>query len=155
MVLHGGYVRGRSCRTSPGEKEQGEALVTLMRYGWGNPGSPFLKALSSMFIPDGTRKQIDSLVELKKITTSPENAIKIRTAADRFDVSDLLKKVTVPTLVIHALNDGVHPLKQGKDLVSGIREAEFVLLDSSNHVVTPQEPAGETLQNEIRNFILV
>jgi len=154
LILHGGYVRGRACRKTPGEKEQGEALVTLMRHGWGDPGSPFLKAFSSMYIPDATSEQIDSLVELQRMTASPDNAVKIRIAADSFDVSNLLEKVNVPTLVIHARNDGIQPLSQGKNLASGIKNAEFVLLDSANHAVLHQEPAGAILQQEIRNFVL-
>ena len=154
MILHGGYVRGRSRRTSPSEKEQGEALLTLMRHGWGESGSPFLKAFSSMYIPDATREQVDSLVELQKLTTSPENAIKIRIAVDEFDVSDLLERVTVPTLVIHAQDDGVHPLEQGKDLASGIKGARFQLLNSANHAILQHESAWEILHQEIRKFVL-
>jgi len=45
--------------------------------------------------------------------------------------------VAVRTLVIHARNDGVHPLDEGRKLASGIR----VLLDSNNHALLHQEPA--------------
>ena len=68
LILHGGYVQGRLVRGSIEEKEQGEALLTLIRHGWGKPGSPFLQAFSSMYIPGGTPEQIDSLVELQRQT---------------------------------------------------------------------------------------
>jgi pimeloyl-ACP methyl ester carboxylesterase len=125
-----------------------------VRHGWGKIGSPFLKAFSSLYIPEGTKEQLDSLVDLQKLTTSPANAVKLRTAADNFDVSGLLDKVDVPTLVFHAQNDGVHPLEQGRELAAGIRGAKFILLDSSNHAILEHEPAWSALHQEIRDFVL-
>ena len=120
LVLHGGYVRGRLIREATKDREQGEALITLMRHGWGQPASPFIKAFASMFIPEASREQTDYVADLQRLTTSPENAVRLRTAVDKFDVGDLLKKVTAPTLVMHASNDGVHPLDQGRKLAAGI-----------------------------------
>jgi pimeloyl-ACP methyl ester carboxylesterase len=154
LVLHGGYVKGRSLRSSVAEREQGEALLALIRHGWGREGSPFIKAFTSMYIPDGTTEQTDSVVDLQRRTTSPENAVVLRAAVDRFDVTELLEKVAAPTLVIHAANDGVHPLDEGRALAAGIRDAEFVLLESANHVILPQEPAWTRLFDAIRGFVL-
>ena len=153
LILHGGYVTGRMLRSSVAEIEQGEALLALIRHGWGKEGSPFIKAFSSMYIPEGTKEQTESLADLQRQTTSPENAVQLRTAVDNFDVSELLDKVTVPTLVIHARNDGVHPLDEGRKLAAGINDAEFVMLESSNHVILPQEPAWNRLFEAIREFI--
>jgi len=153
LILHGGYVMGRNLRASEAEREQGEAILALMRHGWGKEGSPFIKAFTSMYIPDGTKEQIDSLVDLQAQTVSPENAVALRTAVDNFDVSELLTKVTVPTLVIHARNDGVHPLDEGRKLASGIKNSEFVLLDSANHAPLKQEPAWDRLFEVIREFV--
>lgn len=153
LILHGGYQKGRLVRTSASERAEGEAILTLIRYGWGRPGSPFIKAFSSMFIPDGTREEIDSLAELQKLTTSPENAALLREAVDRFDVSGLLEHVKCPTLVFHARDDGVHPLDQGRKLAAGIRGAEFVMLESANHVILSHEPAWSVLFDTMMRFI--
>ena len=107
-----------------------------------------------MYIPDGTKEQMDSLAELQAQTVSPENAVILRTAVDNFDVSELLAQVAAPTLVIHARNDGVHPLDEGRMLASGIRDAEFVLLDSNNHALLHQEPAWQLRFEAIREFVL-
>lgn len=154
LILHGGYVQGRLARGSVEEREQGEALLTLIRHGWGKLGSPFLKAFSSMYIPGGTTEQIDSLVELQRQTTTPENAANLRAAVDSFDVTHLLESIAAPTLVIHARNDGVHPLDEGRKLAAGIRNSEFLMLDSVNHTVLKHEPAWDELFSGIRNFIL-
>lgn len=153
LILHGGYVRGRNLRASEAEREQGEAILALMRHGWGKEGSPFIKAFTSMYIPDGTREQIDSLADLQAQTVSPENAVALRTAVDNFDVSALLAEVSVPTLVIHARNDGVQPLDEGRKLASGIKGSEFVLLESANHAPLQQEAAWDRLFEAIRDFV--
>ena len=51
LILHGGYVQGRLTRGDEREREQGEALLTLIRHGWGKPEGPFIQAFASMFIP--------------------------------------------------------------------------------------------------------
>ena len=71
---------------------------------------------------------------------------------DTFYVADRLDRVTAKTLVMHAANDGVHPVSQGRDLASGIPDSEFVLLDSDNHAILPQEPAWERFFGELRRF---
>lgn len=153
LVLHGGFVKGRMVR-SGADREQGQAILTLIRHGWGKANSPFIKAFATMFIPDGSREQIDSLAELQRLTTSPDNAAALRWTIDHFDVSDLLDGIAVPTLVIHADDDGIQPLDQGRELASQIPGAEFQLLESRNHVIVPGEPAWPVLFDRLERFIL-
>ncbi len=153
LILHGGYVKGRLVRGPIEEREQGEALLTLIRHGWGKAGSPFLRSFSTMYIPYGSAEQIASLVDLQRLTTSAENAARLRAAVDAFDVSGLLDKVETPTLVIHARNDGVHPLEQGRKLATGIKGAELLMLESGNHAILQHEPAWQILLNELESFV--
>ena len=154
LVLHGGYVQGRLVRASHAERAQGEAIITLIRHGWGKADSPFIKAFATLFLPDGEREQIESLAELQQKTASAENAAAIRSAVDRFDVSGMLGSITAPTLVIHADRDGVQPLDQGRELAARIPGAEFMMLESRNHVILPQEKAWTALFGAIRVFVL-
>lgn len=154
LVLHGGYEKGRLVRDAESDRAQGEAIITLIRHGWGKRGSPFINAFATLFIPGGTREQVESLVDLQRRTTSPENAALIRSAVDRFDVSGLVESVDVPTLVMHARDDGIQPLEQGRQLASRIPQAEFVMLESGNHVILPQEQAWPILFDEIARFVL-
>ena len=154
LVLNGGFEQGRLVRASAADREQGEAILTLIRHGWGKRGSSFIEAFAAMFIPEGSREQIDSLADLQRQTTSMENALLLRAAVDRFDVSELVTKVAVPTLVMHSRDDGVQPLEQGRQLASRIPQAEFVLLESRNHVLLPQEKAWPVQFDEIERFVL-
>jgi pimeloyl-ACP methyl ester carboxylesterase/DNA-binding winged helix-turn-helix (wHTH) protein len=153
LILHGGYQTGRLARSSESERAEGEALLTLVRHDWGKPHSAFLKMFSSMFIPDGTKEEIDSLAELQRRTATPENAARIREAVDRFDVRDLLSQVITPTLVLHSRNDSVHPRDQGMKLAAGIRGSEFVMLESANHIILPHEPAWDVMLAAIHDFL--
>ncbi len=154
LVLQGGFERGRLIRMTESERLQAEAILTLMRHGWGKAGSAFIDAFAAMFIPDGDRAQIEALVDLQHQTTSPDNAVALRRAVDSFDVSGLLRQVRAPTLVIHARNDAVQPLDQGRRLASGIPGAEFVLLESRNHVVLPQENAWPLFFENLERFLM-
>ena len=64
----------------------------------------------------------------------------------------MLPQLNVETLVIHAANDGVQPVEQGRELAAGIEGSEFVLLESSNHALLPQEPAWARFFLELERF---
>lgn len=152
LVLHGGFSRGRTVR-SVESKAAGEAYVTLMRQGWAAEGSQFLQAFASIFIPDGSPEQVRSLTELQRIATDVAMAVRLRQAFDAMDVTALLPSIRVPTLVLHARNDGVHPLSESIGLAAEIAEARLVVLDSRNHVLVPHEPAWPVFYAELRRFL--
>ncbi|XWN33035.1 MAG: alpha/beta fold hydrolase [Devosia sp.] len=151
LILHGGFARGRGIRSAEA-KEVADAYVTLMRQGWGAEGSQFLQAFASIFVPDGTVEQIRSLTELQRIATDADMAVRLRQAFDTMDASHLLPKITAPTLVLHARNDGVHPLSEGVELASTIEDAQLVVLESRNHVLVPHEPAWSIFFSKVRQF---
>jgi pimeloyl-ACP methyl ester carboxylesterase/DNA-binding winged helix-turn-helix (wHTH) protein len=153
LILYGGYAQGRNKRGSAAEVEMARAFLAILRHGWGDERSAFMKAFSSVFFPNGSPQQIKWLVDLQRITTSPENAARIRNACDDIDVVDLLPKVQAPTLVIHCRHDNVAPVEQGRLMARSIPHAKFVTLDSDNHVVLAGEPAWPRLVGEIDAFL--
>ena len=152
LVLYGGYAVGRNRRNESGASEQAQALLGLMRQGWGNESSAFMRAFSSIYLPNGTPEQIKWFAELQKTSTSGEMAAKLRTACDNIDVTDLLPRVTVPTLVLHAREDSVAPYLEGRTIAAAIPNAKFITLETENHVPLPGDPAWEKLVSEIENF---
>jgi pimeloyl-ACP methyl ester carboxylesterase/DNA-binding winged helix-turn-helix (wHTH) protein len=153
LILYGGYAQGRNKRGSAAEAEMARAFLAILRHGWGDERSAFMKAFSSVFFPNGSPQQIKWLVDLQRIATSPENAARIRNACDDIDVVDLLPKVQAPTLVIHCRHDNVAPVEQGRLMARSIPHAKFVTLDSDNHVVLAGEPAWPRLVGEIDAFL--
>ena len=120
---------------------------------WGKPDSALVDAFATLFVPDGNDEQIRSLAELQRRTTTAKNAALIRNAVDEFDVSRLAGRIAVPALVIHARGDAVQPLDQGKALATAIPGARFLMLESRNHVILPQEDAWPVLFDEMERFV--
>ena len=153
LILYGGYARGRNRSGDDADKEKGKALLALMRQGWGAEGSAFMRAFSSIYLPNGTSEQIKWFSEMQRMATTGENAARLRSACDDIDVADLLAQVKVPTLVIHARQDNVVPYAQGREIAAAIPGAKFVTLETENHVPLPGDPAWEKLVREILGFV--
>lgn len=153
LVLYGGYAEGRALRDGGQSSEAADAMMTLMREGWGKPQSAFMGAFTSLFCPGASQQQLADLVEMQLASASPENAGRIRMAIDRFSVLDQLENVRAPTLVIHSRNDSVHPLSEGQKLASSIPDAEFLVLESNNHILLPDEPAWSVWVSEALDFL--
>lgn len=153
LVLYGGYVRGWRKRGNPREIATREALSVLMREGWGRDHPVFRELFTTTFIPGASREQMDWFNELQLRTISPANAYRLQRAFADIDVSDLLPRVRVPTLVIHARGDKVAPVTEGLAFAVGIGGARYVELDSGNHVLLQGEPAFGRFLEELRSFI--
>jgi pimeloyl-ACP methyl ester carboxylesterase/DNA-binding winged helix-turn-helix (wHTH) protein len=153
LVLHGAYAQGRNKRSAAVERETAQALLSIMRQGWGDEGSAFMRAFSSVYLPGGTREQISWFAELQRMATSAETAARLRVACDDIDVTHLLEKVSCPTLVLHCRNDGVVPFDEGRRLAASVARAKFVPLASENHILLEGEPAWETFIGSITNFL--
>jgi pimeloyl-ACP methyl ester carboxylesterase len=153
MILYGGYVKGWRARGDAGEIATREALATLMREGWGKGNPMFRQAFCSMFIPGATHEHFAWMDELMLRTVSPDDAWRLQSAFSVIDVSDLLGKVSVPTLVLHARDDNVAPVESGRTLAAGIPGAHFVELASQNHILLEGEPAFEEFIGHVRAFI--
>ncbi len=153
LVLFGSFARGRHQRGSPLDDASSEAMVTLMRQGWGQENPAFRQLFTSLFIPGGSAEQMQWWNDLQRITTSPENAVRLREIVDRIDVTELLAKVTTPTLVLHCRDDAVQPFDEGRRVAAGIPGARFVAIEGRNHVPLKGEPAWDRLLQEMRDFI--
>ena len=58
----------------------------------------------------------------------------------------------MPTLVMHCRHDGVIPCSEGAEIAASIRDAEFVQLESHNHILLPDEPAWERVKSVVLEF---
>jgi pimeloyl-ACP methyl ester carboxylesterase len=153
LVLYGGYARGRRMRGSQEAVEQEEAIVTLMRQGWGQENPVFRQIFTSLFIPEATSGQIKWFNDLQRMTASPENAVRLRNTFGGIDVTNLLPEVTVPTLVLHCRNEVAVPFDEGRLMATMIPGARFVALEGQNHLILEDEPAWPRFLDEVKNFL--
>ncbi len=154
LVLFGAYARGvlRRDITEP-QREEAEALVKLIRLGWGRDNPAFRQVFTSQFIPDGTREQHQWFNDLERISASPENAATIVETLYRLDVTADAASIRVPTLVLHSRNDARVPFEEGRQLAALIPSARFVPLEGRNHVLLDNEPAWPRFLEEFRAFV--
>jgi pimeloyl-ACP methyl ester carboxylesterase/DNA-binding winged helix-turn-helix (wHTH) protein len=153
LVLSGGYPLGRRKRGDAADVVMQEALFTLIQHGWGQDNPAFRQVFTSLFIPDGTPDQTQWLNDLQRVSTSPENAIRVRRATENVDITGLLPRVTAPTLVLHSRGDALVPFEMGRMLASGIPGSRFVELESRNHLPLAQERAWPRYIAEICDFL--
>ena len=152
LILLGGFVRGMA-RRGDDAQEASRAVDDLIRFGWGRDNPSLRMLYTSSLIPGGTRRQMDWYNEMMRIGTSPQNAVNIRRAMSEIDVSNVLERVSAPTLVCHARGDQVAPYSEGEWLAREIPNARFVPLDSENHLLLEEEPAWAVFSAEVRNFL--
>jgi len=152
LVLYGGFALGSNKR-SPEAREKQKALATLMRLEWGADNPAIRQLFTTQFLPDCSKEVADSLNELQRLVTSGECAARyLETVAD-IDVTELLPKIVVPTLVMHRRGDVRNPIEEGRRIAAGIRGARFVALEGRNHVPLEGEPAAQRFLEEIRLFL--
>ena len=152
MVLYGSFARGMARQgDDPGEREY-RAIIELARVGWGRDNPAFRQVFTSRFIPGASPEQIAWFNDLCRKTTTPDIAAELMSARAEVDVADLLPQVRVSTLVIHARQDAAVPFSAGRFLAASIPGAQFVELDSRNHILLDGEPAWERFQQAVLDF---
>ena len=152
LVLYGTYARGRSTRSAQA-REEAELLVSLVRVGWGQATPAFRRAFTTLFVPGATPEQMDWFDALQRRSTSPETAARIRRARGELDVTALASRVTVPALVLHARDDAVVPVAEGRLLATLLPDARFVPLAGGNHILLADEPAWPVFLAELHAFL--
>jgi len=152
LVLYGGYAKGWALRDNPEAIRRMKAIVELTELGWGSSEPVFRRLYTSRFLPDASEEQLHWFDELCAKTTSPKMAARLILSRGEGDVRQLLPSVTVPTLVANATDDRAVPFSDGQELASGIPGAEFVQLDSANHILLKHEPAWERFKQAVLDF---
>jgi pimeloyl-ACP methyl ester carboxylesterase/DNA-binding CsgD family transcriptional regulator len=154
LIVHGGYSRGWLRRDlNPEQIEEEELMISLMRVGWGRDNPAFRQVFAMQLFPDAPIEQIQALEAQMRISVSPENAVRLESEMHRIDVRQLAAQVKCPTLILHSRGDEAVPFNEGRLLASLIPNAQFVALESRNHLLTENEPAWQRFVTAFRSFL--
>lgn len=153
MVLINGFAAGWRFARDPDFIDSWQAMSTLAKTGWGKNSPAFRQVFTSQFFPDATKEQAAWWNDLQKKSASAENAYRFMQLFGDINVTDLLPQVQVPTLVMHCKDDQLIPFDAGRMMAARIPHAEFVALDSRNHLPLPSEPAWGKIQRELHRFL--
>ncbi|QPH54074.1 alpha/beta hydrolase [Pontivivens ytuae] len=154
LILVSGYAAGWRVMATTEEQARREAVLTLTELGWGTDNPAYRHIFSQTFMPKARAADLAWFDEFQRQTTSPRNAARFQEAFGHIDVRDRLADVRAPTLVLHCKDDQRIPLADGKAVADGIPGAEFVVLDSCNHIIMDSEPAWRTCAEAIQRFVV-
>ena len=153
LILCGGFAKGWRRRGSATDVARAEASITLIREGWGQDNPAARQMFTSLIVPDATQEEMRWFNELELISASAETAIRLLHVIGDIDVTALLARVTIPTLVLHSRGDARVPFEHGLALARAIPDARFVALESRNHLILSHEPAWPRFIDEICGFL--
>ena len=153
LILYGAYGQGWARRKDPGKAREYDSITALMRAGWGRNNPVFRQIFTSRFVPEASDEQMAWFNDLCLKTASGETAADVFESRSQIDIVDLLPQVAAPTLILHAREDAAVPLSQGRLLASAIPNAQFIELDSRNHILLEHEPAWARFCEAILDFM--
>jgi pimeloyl-ACP methyl ester carboxylesterase len=153
LILLGGYARGRMVRDDPDAAQFYEASRAMVSSGWGSPSPVYRHFFTTAYIPDATKAEGDSFDEMQRISTSPENALRIMEMNAYVDSRKEARAIRVPTLVLHVKGDMAAAIKEGRELAKEIPGAGFTELPGANHCMIRGHPGFDEFFHEISPFL--
>lgn len=154
LVLCGAFARrGVGRHPSLRNRVAVQALIQMVKIGWGESNLAFRQLFTSLFFPQATPEQTAAFNAIQTQSTSPAHAARLLRVFAEVDASSHLEKIGCPTLVIHCRGDAVIPLEEGRFLAGAIAGARFESIDTQNHVPLAGEPAFERTFELLRDFL--
>ena len=151
LILWGAFSVGWIRRGLVSEEEK-NALLTLIRGGWGKKIPAYRAMITNMFFPDASEEQSRWFNELQRKSMSAESAVRYMIEVGNIDIADKLTGISIPTLVMHSRGDSLIPYEEGRFLAASIPNARLVTLESRNHVILEREASWPKAFREIRSF---
>jgi pimeloyl-ACP methyl ester carboxylesterase/DNA-binding winged helix-turn-helix (wHTH) protein len=147
LVLYGTFAKGTFTDAET------EAMATLMKEHWGRSNPAFRQMFTTGAMPDATPAEQNWFNEQQLLTTSADNVVRILRSIHAVDVTEMLSQIRVPTLVLHAREDGTIPLEAGRSMAARIPGARFVQLEGRNHMLLGHDPASQRFKEELFAFV--
>jgi pimeloyl-ACP methyl ester carboxylesterase/DNA-binding CsgD family transcriptional regulator len=158
LVMYGGYARGRMKRRPDAEQEkEAKAILDAVEIAFGDHSYSvgFRRTFVAQYFPRATPEQLDIFENDARGRMSGAVAVAYTSASFQADVSAEGQCLTCPTIVFHARGDRVVPFDEAKRLAALIPGAEFVSLDSDQHLPLESDPEWPVVVEECRRFLSV
>jgi pimeloyl-ACP methyl ester carboxylesterase len=153
LVLYGAYARGATGR--PGfDEEEAEAVLTLIRKGWGRDTPAFRQLFTSHFFrEDADPGLLAHFNQMQLAAADGDTAARYwQSIRGRGDGTEMFAKVSVPTLVVHCQDDQVVGADEGRLLAATIPGAQLVLLPSGTHYFPTDRDIIDKVVGAIERF---
>ena len=140
MMVAPGYTFGRT-------EEQIDAFLEQIARDWGGPVGIDIRMPSRAGDP-GFR---DRWAHYLRASASPQAAAALLRMNAQVDIRHVLPSISVPTLILHSVNDLTLNVQHGRYLAEHIPGAKYVELRGPDHV--PYLSDSETITDEIEEFL--
>ena len=125
IVLYAAFARGESLAPE-------EIRLPLTQMARGSKGLAF-RSLADLTIPNEPRETLDTLVQIGRPSLHAETMARFLESMYAADITDLLPRVTTPTLVLHRQGDLVVNWQHGREVSAAIPGARFAALRGDVH----------------------
>ncbi|MEM1079743.1 MAG: alpha/beta fold hydrolase [Pseudomonadota bacterium] len=154
LVLIGAYAQGMLARSdNTNTRLEAETLANLVQLGWGKDVPAFNQVFTNLFVPSGKSEHHRWWRRLERESVSADTALRILDVLHRIDVLADAGNLKVPTLILHAKHDARIPFDEGRRLAAVIEDAQFVPLESANHILLEAEPAWQVFLAAFEAFM--
>jgi pimeloyl-ACP methyl ester carboxylesterase len=143
LVLYGGWVRG----SEVARPDVREHVLGLVETHWGL-GSD---VLAEIFAPGADAATRTAFTAYQRAAAEPATVRALLELAHDLDLTDLLPRVTAPTLVVHREHDRGAPYAQAEELAAGIAGARLARLPGRDHL--PYIGDADALADTVRKFL--
>ena len=152
VIFYGSYAAAMP-DPSGEDLEMQEAIDRIIKVGWSRPTAEFRRVFTTLMIPGATEEQMSWLDELQRVAVTADTLFKARQQRVLADATDDLERLTMPTLILHSVDDRMNEFEFSRTLASHIPDARLVPLESSNHIVLDHEPAWGVFVDEVSRFM--
>ena len=152
MLFYGSYAAAMPDPT-PDQLAMSEAINQIIKVGWERPTPEFRRVFTTLMIPGATEEQMSWLDELQRVAVTGETAYDARTQRVLADTTAELEHLTMPTLILHSVEDRMNDFERARVLASHIPDARLVPLESRNHILLEDEPAWPVFVEEVTEFL--
>ncbi len=143
LVLYGGWASGPDL--SPRDVQQ--QVLALVETHWGLASD----VLAGIFGPDLDPAAREDFARFQRACSEPATARALLAMSYGLDITEVLGRVTTPTLVVHREGDRAVPRAQAEALAAGVSGAELAVLPGRSHL--PYLGDAHELVSTIRRFL--
>jgi pimeloyl-ACP methyl ester carboxylesterase/class 3 adenylate cyclase len=153
LILYSTAARGRQAPDYPWQwsEDEWEDYLSGVRAGWGTrryaeESLPFINPSLA-----GDERMLSWWERFQRLSASPSALYAQEQVFRELDIRGLLPAISVPTLVLHRIQDLVEPVGAGRYLAREIAGAEYVELPGADHF--PWAGDQSSLIDEVERFV--
>lgn len=153
IVGRGSYALGDLAGGNEQNRQTHEGFIRMAELGWESDDPTFRRHFTSRLIPEAPPEMASDIDEVQRASVPRDNLRAFLEFDARLDVSDDLARVRCPVLLIHARDDRMVPLADGRYLAERLPCCRFMVVEGESHVAVPGTEDFDTTVAEIESFL--